>query len=236
MTAWLLIIAAILGGLFILLGSGGSQLDNLPGAATAVAVLLVLLALYAAATRSTQPEASAARRWSVRLLAVAVLAVAAWFGYGQMDTAALLTHLNTGIEGSASRTTREPAASDAFRSVRIRKNAKGQFMARGEINGNPADMLIDTGASAIVLRHADAEKAGVDMTALTYSVPVETAAGATHAAAVRLRTLTVGSIEMDGIEALVAQPGSLNESLLGMSFLRRLRSYEISGDFITLRE
>ena len=37
------------------------------------------------------------------------------------------------------------------------------------------------------------------------------------------------------VEALVAKPGTLNENLLGMSFLKRLRSYEFSGDFLTLR-
>jgi aspartyl protease family protein len=40
---------------------------------------------------------------------------------------------------------------------------------------------------------------------------------------------------MMDVEALVAKPGNLKESLLGMSFLRRLRSYEFSGDFLTLR-
>ena len=37
------------------------------------------------------------------------------------------------------------------------------------------------------------------------------------------------------VDALVAQPGALTQSLLGMSFLSRLRSYEFSGDFLTLR-
>jgi aspartyl protease family protein len=52
---------------------------------------------------------------------------------------------------------------------------------------------------------------------------------------VRLRNLTLGSISLDNVEALVARPGSLKENLLGMSFLSRLRSYEFSGDFLTLR-
>jgi aspartyl protease family protein len=37
------------------------------------------------------------------------------------------------------------------------------------------------------------------------------------------------------VEALVAQPGAMTQSLLGMSFLSRLRSYEFTGDFLTLR-
>ena len=42
-------------------------------------------------------------------------------------------------------------------------------------------------------------------------------------------------IVVEGVDALIAKPGALKESLLGMSFLRRLRSYEFSGDFLTMR-
>jgi aspartyl protease family protein len=66
-------------------------------------------------------------------------------------------------------------------------------------------------------------------------VRVQTANGAALAAAVRLRQVAIGPIVVDGVDALVARPGALKESLLGMNFLRRLRSYEFSGDYLTLR-
>jgi aspartyl protease family protein len=119
--------------------------------------------------------------------------------------------------------------------VRIRKRSDGHFVAKTEINGVFVTMLVDTGASSVVLKPADARLAGVDIDRLTYSVPVQTANGTAYAAAVRLKRLSVGGIAVEGIEALVAKPGTLGESLLGMSFLRRLRSYEFSGEFLTLR-
>jgi len=64
---------------------------------------------------------------------------------------------------------------------------------------------------------------------------VSTANGTTYAAPVRLKSIAVGPLELRDVEALVAQPGNLNENLLGMSFLKRLRSYEFTGDFLTLR-
>ena len=70
---------------------------------------------------------------------------------------------------------------------------------------------------------------------LAYNVPVNTANGGTFAAAVRLKTVSIGPIVMRNVEALVSKPGALKESLLGMNFLRRLRSYEFSGEFLTLR-
>ena len=101
----------------------------------------------------------------------------------------------------------------------------------------PADLLIDTGAALSMLRQSDAEKAGIDINALDISASRSKPQTAqTYAAPVRVRSLSVGPIHVEGIEALVAEPGSLNESLLGMSFLRRLRSYEVTGDFMTLRE
>jgi aspartyl protease family protein len=119
--------------------------------------------------------------------------------------------------------------------VRIRKRSDGHFVAKTEVNGVTVTMLVDTGASSVVLKPADARLAGVDVDRLTYSVPVQTANGTAYAAAVRLKRLSVGGITVDGIEALVAKPGTLGESLLGMTFLRRLRSYEFSGEFLTLR-
>ena len=65
--------------------------------------------------------------------------------------------------------------------------------------------------------------------------PVQTANGTTYAAHVRLRTLSLGPISLQDVEALVAKPGSLKENLLGMSFLSRLRSYEFTSDFLMLR-
>lgn len=121
------------------------------------------------------------------------------------------------------------------RAVRIRRRADGHFNAVGEVNGVSLTLLIDTGASTVVLRPADAERAGIDTESLKYSIPVETANGTAYAAPIKLRSITIGPIEIQGVDALVAKPGALNQSLLGMSFLTRLRSYEFSGDFLTLR-
>jgi aspartyl protease family protein len=52
---------------------------------------------------------------------------------------------------------------------------------------------------------------------------------------VRLEEVAIGPLDRKKVDALVAQPGALSQSLLGMSFLSRLRSYEFSGDFLTLR-
>ena len=57
----------------------------------------------------------------------------------------------------------------------------------------------------------------------------------TVAARIRLKEVAIGPLDRQNVDALVAHPGALSQSLLGMSFLSRLRSYEFSGDFLTLR-
>ena len=119
--------------------------------------------------------------------------------------------------------------------VRIRKRSDGHFMVKTEANGITLHMLVDTGASTVVLKPADAQRLGIDIDRLRYAVPVQTANGTTYAASVRLRNLTVGNISLDNVDALVARPGALKDNLLGMSFLSRLRSYEFTSDYLTLR-
>ena len=119
--------------------------------------------------------------------------------------------------------------------IRIRKRLDGHFNANVEVNGKAIGMIVDTGASTILLRPEDAVKAGIDVDHLTYSVPVLTANGRTFAARIRLDTVSIGPLDRKNVDALVAKRGAMAESLLGMSFLSRLRSYEFSGDFLTLR-
>ena len=121
------------------------------------------------------------------------------------------------------------------RAVRIRKRSDGHFAVRGKVNGSQITLMFDTGASAIALKFADARAIGIDVNKLRFIVPIQTANGTSFAAPIVLKTVSIGTITMSKVTALVSKPGALNESLLGMSFLTRLRSYDIIGDFLTLR-
>jgi len=119
--------------------------------------------------------------------------------------------------------------------IRIRKRLDGHFNANVDVNGKQIAMIVDTGASSIVLTPEDATKAGIDVSHLAYNIPVLTANGRTFAARVRLDKVAIGPLDRTNVDALVAKHGAMTQSLLGMSFLSRLRSYEFSGDFLTLR-
>jgi aspartyl protease family protein len=70
---------------------------------------------------------------------------------------------------------------------------------------------------------------------LKYDVAIETASGRTHAAAVVIDRIAVGGILERRVPALVSAPGELKTSLLGMTFLNRLQSFEISGGRLQMR-
>jgi aspartyl protease family protein len=53
-------------------------------------------------------------------------------------------------------------------------------------------------------------------------------------AAATIDTLTVGNITQHRVPAVVASPGTLNENLLGQSFLRNLRQVNVENNRVTL--
>ncbi|MGI9400782.1 MAG: TIGR02281 family clan AA aspartic protease [Rhizobiaceae bacterium] len=112
----------------------------------------------------------------------------------------------------------------------------GHFEAVGSVDGAPIRFLVDTGASVIVLSNRDAADAGIAVDNLIYSAPVMTANGRTTAARVTLDELSIGEIRRDGLPAMVARPGALEQSLLGMSFLSTLTSFEFRGDRLLLTD
>lgn len=112
---------------------------------------------------------------------------------------------------------------------------RGAFALSGRADGVPVDFVFDTGATAVVLTADDAARIGWPANRLDYSVRVSTANGVTQAAPITLRRLAIGGIEVREVRALVARPGDLRENLLGMTFLSRLASYEVTSDRLVLR-
>jgi aspartyl protease family protein len=120
-------------------------------------------------------------------------------------------------------------------SVEIARARNGDFQVAMLVNGAHVPMVLDSGASAVVLTPDAAKAAGLPLEFLSYNVNIETANGRARAASVTLDRLGVGSILERKVPALVAQPGQLKTSLLGMSFLNRLQSWEVRGDRLMMR-
>ncbi len=126
-------------------------------------------------------------------------------------------------------------AASRGRIVEFARGRSGSFDVSTSVNGGPVTMVLDTGASAVVLTQEAAKAAGLPLEVLSYSVVVDTANGKTRAAAVTLDSVSVGGLGERSVPALIAQPGQLRTSLLGMSFLNRLESWEVRGDKLIMR-
>src|SRR5262245_52523703 len=122
------------------------------------------------------------------------------------------------------------------RAVELKAGAFGHYRAVAEINGRPVEVLIDSGASMVVLSHKDAERVGLRLRAEDYSQRVSTANGATRVAPVTLDRISIGDISVRHVEAAVSEPGKLGQSLLGMTFLGRLQRVDMRGGILILQE
>lgn len=121
------------------------------------------------------------------------------------------------------------------RDVEVVRGRAGDFTVGAHINGAKIAMVLDSGATSVVLTQEAARAAGLPIEVLNYAVNIDTANGRTRAAAVTLDRLAVGSLIERSVPALVVQHGQLKNNLLGMSFLNRLESWEVRGDRLRMR-
>lgn len=162
------------------------------------------------------------------LLVVLVLAATAGavIAYGDPDQIARASEQVSHMLG---RSAVQPAPA-----VEIARSQAGEFALNVTINGVKAPMVIDTGATSVVLTWETAKAIGLPLEMLEYNVDVETAGGHTKAARLTLDRLAVGHLVEKSIPALVVPRGQMKTNLLGMSFLDRLESWGVQADRLKL--
>lgn len=120
--------------------------------------------------------------------------------------------------------------------VTLGKAGNGHFEARILVNGIPVRAVVDTGATSTVLTAEDAVAAGFNPATLNFTTPVSTANGMARAATVRTDAVAVGGIVRKNMSVMVAAPGMLEQSLLGMNFIGSLSGFDVRGDRMILRD
>ena len=119
-------------------------------------------------------------------------------------------------------------------SVTLPRAQDGHYYLEADVNGEPIQFVIDTGASQIVLAQKDAIRAGLNPDELQYYGRAFTANGEVRTAPVKLDNFKIGPFEDRNIGAVVNE-GDLDQSLLGMDYLQRWNSVEISNGKMILR-
>jgi aspartyl protease family protein len=118
----------------------------------------------------------------------------------------------------------------------IAADRSGHYVTDALVDGRDLRMLVDTGATWVTLTSEDAAALGLHPAPADYHIEMATANGIARAAPVRLRRMEIGGVQIYDIDALISQPGALRQSLLGMSALRKLRSFEVSAGRLILKQ
>lgn len=125
----------------------------------------------------------------------------------------------------------EPIANAAI----LRKEADGHYWATADVDGTSVRFMVDTGASTVALTFRDAQRMGLDPDGLDYRWTIRTAGGEVKGASVLIPSIKIGMVKVKNVEAMVLRDG-LSQSLLGMTFLGELHSYEFRQQNLILRQ
>lgn len=120
--------------------------------------------------------------------------------------------------------------------VELSAERSGHVVTTAEINGRPVEVMVDTGATLVALSYEDAERAGIYLSPKDFTHSVGTANGRAKVAPVSLGRVSIGDITVRDVQAVVSEPGRLQTSLLGMSFLKRLSSFEMRSGTLYLKD
>jgi aspartyl protease family protein len=107
----------------------------------------------------------------------------------------------------------------------------GHVVLTAAVNGAPVRFLVDTGASTVALSAADARAVGINPGALVFDRTTTTANGLVRVAPIILREIRIEQLSVENVPAVV--DANLSGSLLGMSFLSRLKSFEMREGALT---
>ncbi len=112
---------------------------------------------------------------------------------------------------------------------------RGHYLVHPTIENYRLTMMVDSGASVVALTARDARALGFNLRPGDYRMAMNTANGVVRGARVNLREIRLGDILVRNVEAVVLPEGVLSISLLGTSFLGKLRGYEVQAGKMILR-
>ncbi len=130
----------------------------------------------------------------------------------------------------------DPAPSTSSRTIVVPRDSRGHFQVDARVDGRRMSFMVDTGASTIALTQSAAGQLGIHPAQREFTVSVRTANGSVRAAPVRLSMVEVGGLIVRDVAALVAPDEALNENLLGLSFLTKLRRFEYANGKLVLEQ
>jgi len=124
----------------------------------------------------------------------------------------------------------------AASATELKADSRGHFIVQAEINGRDIWVMVDTGATAVALSYEDAQEAGLRPGSLDFNIPITTANGVGMAARVKLDRVEIDGVRVYDVDGVVLPEGALRGSLLGMSYLSRLRGFKVEDGVLYLED
>ncbi len=124
----------------------------------------------------------------------------------------------------------------ARRIAEVDADRRGHFIASARMNGRRMDVLVDTGATLVAINESTARRIGIRLKPADFKYRVRTANGITKAAAATIDEIQIGRIIVRDVRASVSKDSSLSTVLLGMSFLNKLKKFEINSGTLVLMQ
>jgi aspartyl protease family protein len=129
-----------------------------------------------------------------------------------------------------------PEISASPHSLTLDADRRGYVRVDARVDGRHLNFIVDTGASVVALRESDAAELGIHPMRADYTASVSTANGNVKAARAKLGRIEVGDITVFDVAAVVLPDEALNQNLLGVTFLSRLRRYEYADGRLVLEQ
>lgn len=190
-------------------------------------LLIVIAAVLAAAagwmTERDRPALARALRQTgyLGMLAAGLLLVGQLAYKAERSDAAILLHSRPKLAVSGGETV-VPKASD------------GHFWVEARINGQPQELLIDTGATVTGLSQSAARSAGIAPDPGKIAYEVDTANGSIWVTTGTAATIEFGNIRATNVEVAVPRDFDDDTNVLGMNLLSQLASWRVEGDKLVL--
>ena len=124
----------------------------------------------------------------------------------------------------------------AGRVAQLQADDDGHYRTKARLNGRPVDVLVDTGATYVSMSESTARRLGLQIRADAYRYTAQTANGNTPVAIAKLDRVQIGKIEVRDVEALISKGDVMPTTLLGMSFLSKLKRFDFEQGTLNLFE
>ena len=145
-----------------------------------------------------------------------------------------LTGFTASRDSSSQSSTEDNYTSADSSELVIEADHWGQFSVDADIGGREIRLLVDTGAYSVALSQDHADTLGYPIHQLEYSGYTNTANGVARTAPIIIDEITIGDNVVRDVPGIIVD-SPMKMSLLGMTFLRKLSSYEVKGDQLFLR-